>query len=782
MAWRSLAKNKRYGTINIAGLAVGMAVSFLLLLYVHHEYSYDRFNVNSDRLYLTFKNQPGNGQIKTKSITPVPLAAALKKDLPEIEQVARTSNSPENSLISYRDKHIKMATIAADPALLDLFSFELVKGKLAGALAGPEAMVLTRSAATALFGNLDPVGQTVRINNEWPMTVRAVIKDNPANSSLSFTAMISWESLVSQRPWIRDMGWDNFSYSTYVLLKQGAFPATVNEKVRGLIGKYYPDGKDISLFLYPVTRLHLYNEFRNGFNTGGRIGYVRLFLVLAISILVIACINFMNLSTARSEKRAREVGVRKAIGARRWGLVQQFMTESVLLSFLAAALALAALFSILPAFNRLAGIQLSIPYDKAWAWMALLGISVLTGLVAGSYPALFLSSFKPVKVLKGVAVTAAAARKPRQVMVIVQFTIAICLIVSSIFIYKQINYIRDRPIGYDRYGLVEMPADGKLGTMFEAFRREAIEAGAISDGAMTSAAITSNQASVWGVTWPDQRPGEDKLAIDCMGATYHFISTYNLQLTQGRDFDPGRPGDSAAVILNDAALQLMRLQEPLGRQITWMGSKRTIIGVVDNFVWGSPYEPVKAAIIGFVPGWTGNIGLRLNPHQSISRSLSILQSVYQKYNPGYPFEYVFTDESYSKKYSDEQVLGSISLGFTSLAIFISCLGLFGLASFSAEQRRKELGIRKILGASAGSLWFKLSREFVQLILISFVFGSAISWYGIHQFLARYTFHTSFSFWIVLLTLPLSIVICLVAVSWQAIRAARANPVMSLRSE
>lgn len=581
---------------------------------------------------------------------------------------------------------------------------------------------------------------------------------------------------------MKDAGWDIFNFTTYVQLKPGVPVENINLKLKDLLRRNNPSNKEIKLFLYPLTRLHLYNEFQNGVNSGGRIEYVRSFLILAISILIIACINFMNLSTARSAKRAREVGVRKTMGARRSSLVQQFMAESLLMSFLAFLLSQFFLLLLVPAFDHLVNIRLALPYDKVPAWIAALGITGVTGLVAGSYPALFLSSFNPVKVLKGQLSMTKAAVKPRQALVVVQFTFAIGLILSSIFIYRQINYIKDRPVGYDRNGLVEIPVDGKLDTQFESFRRAAIETGAVSDAAMTSAAITSNQISTWGVTWPDQLPGEDKLPIDCMAVTYHFTKTYGLKLIQGRDFDPGRPADSAGVILNEAAVKMMRLSDPLEREITWQGSRRKIIGVVKDFVWGSPYEPIKPAIIGFQKDWIGNIGLRLNPTVSISRSLSSLQAVYTKYNPEYPFEYRFTDESFSKKYDDEKLLGVISFGFTSLAIFISCLGLFGLASFSAEQRKKELGIRKVLGASTGTLWFKLSKEFVKLIMISFAIGSAISWYFIHQWLARYTFHTSFSPWIFVITLLMSLVICLSAVSWQAIKAAYANPVNSLRSE
>ncbi|MBS1659659.1 MAG: ABC transporter permease [Bacteroidetes bacterium] len=781
IAWRNISRNKAYSSINLIGLAVGMAVSFVLLLYVYHEFSYDRFNRKRDRLYLAFKNQSNNGVIKTKPLSTEPMAAALVRDFPEVEAAART-NMAENSLVSYGSKRLKMSTIAADASLLDLFSFEFLYGEQRDALAGPSTIVLTSAASRALFGDVDPVGRVVQFNNQYPLTVKAVIKDVAGNSSLAFTAMISWETFIYQRPWMKDAGWDNYSFSTYVLLKPGTSMERVNAKMRGMLAKYDQANKDIQPFLYPVERLHLYNEFQNGVPSGGRIEYVRLFLILAIGILLIACINFMNLSTARSEKRAREVGVRKTMGAGRVALVKQFMGESVLLSLLAFLIALGLVAVLLPVFNQVVGLQLRLPYDNVLAWLAALGVTLLTGLLAGSYPALFLSSFNPVRVLKGRLFTSRASVRPRQALVVVQFTFAVCLILSSIFIYKQVGYIKDRPVGYEREGLVEMTVDGKLFGEFGRFRREAIESGAVADAAMTSAAITDNQQGAWDNRWPNQLPGEDKLVFDCMAVTYHFIKTYGLTLVQGRDFDESRPADSTGVLLNEAAVRLMRMKEPVGQEITWLGVKRKVIGVVKDWVRGSPYEPVKPAIIGFVKDWVGNIGLRLNPGLPASKSLALLQSVYKRYNPEYPFEYKWTDETFSQKFDNEQLLGKISVGFTALAIMISCLGLWGLASFSAEQRKKEMGIRKVLGASVAGLWVQLSREFVGLVLLAFVIGSAVSWYFVHRWLAAYAFHTSLSLWAFLATLLATVVLCLLAVSWQALRAAFANPVDGLRSE
>ncbi|HEV2481745.1 MAG TPA: ABC transporter permease [Puia sp.] len=803
IAWRRLIKDKFYSLINVAGLALGLTVSFVLLLYVWQEYSFDKFYSNDQQLFEVFKNQTAAGEIRTKSITPEPLAATLKKDYPEVEQVARV-NALGNSLLSYGNKAIKLNTIAADSTFLDLFSFELAASSLYGntsargstssrrnapakeappaVLAGATGIVLTRSAATALFGAADPLGQTIRFNNEFLLVVSAVIEDHPVNSSFSFNAMISWKAFEHQRPWMKDAGWGNFLYATYVLLRPGASVTAANAKLAGLLRQYDPAEKEIRLFLFPFAKLHLYNQFKNGVNAGGRIGYVRLFLILAIGILLIACINFMNLSTARSAKRAREVGVRKTMGAARGALIAGFLGESIALSLAAFLLALGLSAILVPVADHLLGLQLRLPYDNACAWAVGLGVTLVTGVLAGSYPAFYLSGFEPISALKGQLTAAGTAVKPRQVLVVTQFTFAIALILMSCYIYRQIDYIRNLPVGYDRVGLIELPVEGRMQTAFEDFRRDAITSGAILDAAMTSDAITENTTSTWGLHWPGQLAGEDKIPVDCMAVTFHFIKTYGLTLVEGRDFDPERPADSAAVILNEAAVRLMRLRKPIGQQITWQSQQRRIIGVVKDFVWGSPYEPVKPAVIGFQKDWVGNIGLRLNPGQSISQSLAQLQALYKRYNPAYPFEYRFTDEDFSKKYSDEKLLGAISLGFTTLAVLIACLGLFGLAAFSAEQRTREIGIRKVLGAGVPGLVTLLALEFVKLILVAFLLAAAIGWYCIHRWLDQYTYHTSFNALIFVLTLVGSVGVGVAAVITQAVRAARANPVKSLRSE
>jgi putative ABC transport system permease protein len=779
--WRNLWKNKLYSFINIGGLAIGMAVSFILLLYVYNEFSFDKYHVNDARLYRVLNNQPAGGEISTGDATPVQLASVLQKDYPGIEKVARVSDRAE-TLLDYNHNSLKFPLSVVDVSFLDMFTIDFVKGNKHHVFDDLESIVISESTAKALFGDIDPMGQVIKYDNRKPLKVTGVMKDQPVNSSFKFKSLISWTFLESDQPWIKTSSWGNYNFQTYALVKPGVNLPALNHQLKGLIGHYDPGNKDNQIFLSSYSDWHLHSQFKNGVSVGGSIEYVRLFLFLALGILAIACINFMNLSTARSEKRAREVGVRKVVGASRLVIIQQFLGESVIMALFSLVIALMLVMLALPYFNMLVHQNLVLPYREPGMWAIVTLLTLGTGIIAGSYPALFLSSFKPVRVLKGLTNAGKGTLRPRQILVITQFTFASCLILCSILIYKQISFIKDKPVGYNQTGLIEMEEEGRLEKSFENFRQDAIIAGAITDGAQTAGSLVNNGGNTWGVEWRGQIAGEEKLPFDQMAGTYHLSGTYGFKVLQGRDFSIARPADSTAILLNEAAVKIMKFKEPIGQIVKWQGTNRTVVGVVNNFVWGSPYDQVKPAIIGFMKGWTGGIGLRLNPNKSISEDLAILQKVYKKYNPDYPFEYKFADETFASKFQTESLLGTLSSWFTGLAIFISCLGLFGLASFSAEQRKKEIGIRKVLGASMSRLWFNLSKEFIVLVLISFLIGASISFYYMTGWLQKYAYHTSISIWVFVLTISISMVLCLVTVSFQAIKAAVSNPVKSLRSE
>jgi putative ABC transport system permease protein len=782
IAFRNLFKNKLYSFINIGGLGLGMAVSFMLLLYVYNEFTFDKFYPNDDRIYSVLRNQPADGEIQTSGSISSPVAGAMLNDLPEIEQAART-NWHDDHLFKYGEKSINLPMLSADPSILDIFSYEFVRGNKNTAFKELSSIVLTEKGARTIFGNDDPMGKTVKIDNSRSVTVTGVIKDLPPNSSRKFQALGSWAMLEADLPWMKTgTNWGNFSLRTYVLVKKGANMQRLNAKLAGLIRKHNPEDKENKLILSQFSRGHLYGEFKNGVSVGGQIAYVRLFLVLAIGILLIACINFMNLSTARSENRAREVGVRKVVGASRFSLVWQFMGESLLMSFISFVVALLVMHVSIDFFNGMTHKSLSIPYNLSYFWIAGLGVTLITGIISGSYPALFLSSFRPVKVLKGINNAGKATLRPRQVLVTLQFVFATGLILSTILIYKQLNYIKNLPTGYNKDGLVELSLVGKIYDQFESFRNDAIASGAVTEASSTSNTITTDGGSSWGITWPGQLPGEEKLPISQMVTTYHFTKTFDVKVLEGRDFDIGRPSDSTAIMLNESAVKLMRLKEPVGTIVFWQGANRTVVGVVKDFIWGRASEPIKPAIIGFMKGWAGTASLRLNKNMSVSAALAKLETVYKKYNAEYPFDYKFVDELYDEKFSSEQLLGKLTNSFTVLAIVISCLGLFGLASFSAEQRRKEIGIRKVLGASVRNLWFNLSKEFIVLVTIGFVAGAAFSMYFMGQWLQSYTYRTAVSVWVFAATIFISLTVTLITVSWQAIKAAVTNPVRNLRSE
>jgi ABC-type antimicrobial peptide transport system permease subunit len=638
--------------------------------------------------------------------------------------------------------------------------------------------VLTESGAKSIFGNDEAMGKTIKLNKNRMVKVTGIIKDPPESASLKFNMLGSWELLEAEQQWVKTSGWGNYSFKTYALVKAGADVKKLNAKMSSLIARNDAFNKENKVFLYPFERIHLYDKFKNGVNTGGDIEYIRLFMFLAIGILLIACINFMNLSTARSENRAREVGVRKVVGARRISLIKQFIGESLLMAIVSFVFALVIVTLLLPYFNSIINKNLTIPYNVFNFWMAGLGITIITG----SYPALFLSAFKPVKVLKGLVKDGKTSLRPRQALVIIQFAFATCLILSTILIYNQINYIKNRPAGYNKDGLVEISQEGTLYEKFEEFRRDAIASGSVIDGSATSNTIANDGSSSWGVKWPGQLPGEDKIPIDQLVTTYHFTKTFGVKILKGRDFDRANPSDSLAIMMNESAVKLMRLKDPLGQIVNWQGQPRTVIGIIKDFILGRPGDPVKPLIVGYMKNWSGTATMRLNPALSVSNSLAKLEAVYKTYNPEYPFEYKFVDERYNEKFRTEKLLGTLANSFTILAIVISCLGLFGLASFSAEQRRKEIGIRKILGASIGSLWFNLSKEFIQLVLIAFFIGAAFSWYFMNEWLSNYTYHTQISIWVFLITIVISLAVTITTVSWQAIKAALTNPVKNLRSE
>jgi putative ABC transport system permease protein len=779
IAWRNLLRNKSFSIINISGLAVGMATTILILLWITHEVSYDRFHENKDRIYEAWNVNERNGVIQKWSTTPKVLARTLMKDFPEVEQTARV-NWASNLLFSIGDKRLLSKGNLVDSNFLQIFSFPLLKGNPETALLDGHSIVITEKLAKRLFGNEDPMGKTVKVDNSEVVTVSGLLKDLPTNTGFNFEWLSNWSPI--RRRGGDDENWGNNSTLTYVKLKKNATLAGLNNKLSTLRERYDKEEPKGGFFLYPLERTHLYSNFENGIETGGLIDLIRMFAIIAAFILIIACINFMNLSTARSEKRSREVGIRKVSGALKSSLVMQFLGESVLISFVAACFALLIVQLCLPSFNLLTGKQLSIPFSSAYFWLAMGGFILFTGIIAGSYPAFFLSSFKPVKVLKGMFVPAKTLVTPRKILVVSQFTFAIILIIGTIIIRKQIDYAQDRQAGYNKNNLVFHYLKGDLDKNYMLIKQELLSSGIATSVTKTSAPLTEGWSNTWGITWPGKDPN-DKTIFDRYVADDGIVKTAGMQLVMGRDFDLDQfTTDSTAVIINESALKHMKLKDPLGTLLNDNDRDYHVVGVIKDFVLQSPYHPTVPMFILGAKSWFGAIHVRFNTTQSMAKNIAAMEKIFKKYNPEYPPEYKFVDEEYARKFTDEKRTATLASLFAALAIFISCLGLFGLAAYMAEARIKEIGIRKVLGASVSNITTLLSKDFLKLVLIALIIASPLAWYAMNRWLSDFDYRVTISWWTFAVAGALALLIALLTVCYQAIKAALRNPVRSLRSE
>jgi hypothetical protein len=657
------------------------------------------------------------------------------------------------------------------------------------------SILLSASLAEALFSGADPVGKILNMDDTVALKVTGVYKDFPYNSSFrDISYLAPWELYVANDPETKYQRnrWGDNNWYTFVQLAENTNIASVSAKIKDVKRNNDPwidsTGKNrntMELFLHPMSRWHLYSDFSDGYNASGRIKYVRLFGIIGILVLLLACINFMNLSTARSEKRAREVGIRKVVGSLRSQLVGQFFCESLLVTFFALAISLGLLQLSMHFFNQLADTKMSIPWQNPVWWMACIGFCLFTGLVAGSYPALYLSSFKPIKVLKGVFRVGRLASLPRKVLVVVQFTVSIAMIIGTIIVFRQVQYAKDRPIGYDQRGLVSIPQHTKnIQDHFLAFRNDLLSTGVVTEVAESVAPVTAAWNQNGGLSWsehPSPGPGDPDFCMK--GVTQGFAKTVGLQFIKGRDFRTGPDGaDARTMILNETALKAMGWKDPLGKTVHWSNTDFTVIGVVKDVVMESPYETPYAALYYEAPFTLSYITMKIDPRSSALEALRQVAPVFAKYNPAEPFDYKFVEEQYDARFRDELRIGELAGFFTALAVLISCLGLFGLASFVAEQRIREIGVRKILGASVFNLWKLLSKDFVLLTGLSFLIATPIAWRLLHQWLQSYAYRTTISWGIFAMAGAAALSITLLTVSFQAIKAATTNPVKSLRSE
>ena len=790
-AWRNLVRNKVYSALNIAGLATGMALALLIGLWVQEQYAYDRFLPDYQQAYQVKYNYNNNGEIRTQTEVCIPLADALKKDVPEIAYTA-SAFGPANygtltDILSVNDKKITPDGMIAGTDFLQIFRFPMLKGNPADALKDQSSIVLTESTAKALFGNADPMNKIVRFNTD-NLKVTGVIKDIPRNSTLQFSYITPF-SAIAASGWVKaaTTNWSHNFFKLFASLKPNASYARMESKARWLVKKYAPATYQTfqqQVIMQPLADWHLYTDYRNGIATGGLIDYIRMFSITGILVLLIACINFMNLSTARSEKRAREVGVRKVIGAGRKGLIVQFFTESVLITFVAFILSLVLLQLALPAFNALAKTNISIPFSNGLFWLIMASYVVVTGLLAGSRPAVYFSSFQPVKVLKGAIQIGKSATLPRKILVVIQFTCSIALIISTIIVYQQIQYAKNRPRGYDPNRLLMSPRSGIRN--YVALKQDVLSTGLVSSMTRSLSPATDIYSHNIIDNWQGRLPNEPlSIAMNALGDTDYF-KTLGIPILAGRNFTGNESADSTCVILNEAAVKRMRFKEPINQIISWSLSNAPhhlrVIGVVKDALTNAPFAAAEPTIFIFQPDWTFNIMYRLSAEASTQVALSKLKPLFNKYNPDYPYEYHFADENYALKFDLEMLIGKLAGIFAVLSVLISCLGLFGLAAYVAEQRTKEIGIRKVLGASIPQVWLLISKDFILLVMISCVLASPVAFYFLHNWLQNYYYRIHISPGVFIIAAVLAMVVTVITISFQAIKAAMANPVKSLRSE
>ncbi len=781
-ALRNITRQKVFSFINIAGLSVGMASAMLILLWVQNEVSHDRFHKKLDRIYSLNNRDKFNGEMLAWSATPKILAPTIKQDYPEVEEAVRVAGC--QFLFSVGNNHINERGDLTDPSFLKVFSFPLAEGNINTALSQVNSIVITQNLATKLFGTENAMGKIIRIDSTDNFMVTGVMKNLPNNTSFDFDYLLPWSYLKKING--DDSYWGNNSVQSYVLLKPGVSETAFNSKIKNITIDHTKGSGDPSttqVFAYPLKKMWLYSKSENGQYVEGRVETVKLFGIIAAFILLIACINFMNLSTARSEKRAKEVGIRKVAGAPQQMLIAQFIGESVLIAFIAFLFALFIVELSLPAFNTLVSKQLFIDYSNIYYWLFALAFIVFTGVLAGSYPAFYLSSYKPVKVLKGTFKAAYALVTPRKVLVALQFTFAIVLIICTIIVGQQIKYAEERDTGYSRNGLVFTSLDGDISKNYLLIKNELLSSGAATAVTKSMSPITRRNSDGWGWTWTGSNESDKKTDFVRMSSDADFVKTMGAHLLAGRDIDVYKyPTDSNAVLLNEAAVKIMRLKHPLGANVNQNEEDWHVVGVIKNFIYASPYNKVQQLAVFGPAAWFNTMHFRLNPANSTKKDLQLATNVFKKYNPQYPFDYKFADEAYAKKFQEEERTGTLAALFAGLTIFISCLGLFGLAAYMAENRIKEIGVRKVLGASVMSITTLLSKDFLKLVIMSFVIASPIAWYAMSHWLSGYTYRVSISWWVFAGAGIIAVLISLFTVSFQAIKAAVANPVKSLRTE
>ncbi|MAZ27620.1 MAG: acetylornithine deacetylase [Cytophagaceae bacterium] len=777
IAWRSLLKNKAYNALNICGLAIGITCASFILLWVEDEVNFDLSIADAENVYYVPTNQKYEGEWRTFYSTPGPLAQALEDEIPEISHAARQFNT--NFMFSIDGQGINSRGAFSDADIFDIFGLKFIKGNPQVAFNNKDAIVLTQSTAKQLFGaRQDILGKTVEVNKSENYTVTGIIEDLPESTTFNFNWLVPFENLTDGREWTQKYG-SNYA-NTFVKLVPGSDPGAVNGKVKRIIPeKTGEEGTEAILF--SAKNWHLRSDFKNGKIVGGRIEYINLFSLIAIIILTIACINFMNLATARSEKRANEVGVRKTLGSDKKQLMFQFMAEAFMIASLAAILSVILLIILLPLFNGLVDKHLSLGLANPMHYLSLIAIAALCGFVAGLYPAVYLSSFKPIDVLKGKKSSSRNAAFIRKGLVIAQFVVSITFIISTVIVYQQVSYVKNRNLGMNKENLIELPVNGTMLKNLAPLKQSLTSSGMIKSVGVTNSQALEGGNNGSGLNWQGGQDTEDVL-ISYRYVNDDFIKTMGMQLVEGRGFGSVTENDSLSTIITQSFANLMEKGSALGKKITRGDTEYVVQGVIKDFVYGDMYSGSDPVMFFNTPANAEYMYLRTNPKYPIDQIINKVESDLKTYNPGFPFEYRFLDEVFDNRFKSEQLIGELSQVFAILAIIISCLGLFGLSAYTAEQRKKEIGVRKVLGSSVTGIVRLLSKDFIFLVFIAILIAVPLAWYVMNNWLQGFSYRISINGWVFAFAGITAIIIALVTVSFQAIKAAMANPVKSLRTE
>ena len=779
IAFRNLKKNKGFTAINIVGLAIGMAAAMLIMLWVSSQLNFDNTYPKSNLIYSVGSMEQSDKGPDVWFSTPKPLYEVVKNDISEVKQSSRLNNTG-GFLFTYDDKKIIAKKGAfVDSAFLQIFELPLLKGNPKTALVEPTDIVLTKDYAMTIFGSTDVIGKSIKVDSTEVLKVSAILDEIPSNSrfaEMNFFVPWTWMEKIN----FSDKNWGNSSVNLFVELYPDANLDAVQNKFKTITQKH-SDLKTEN-FLKQIGDNYLYNDYKNGIAVGGRIDMVKIFMIIAGFILLIACINFMNLSTAQSERRAKEVGIRKVVGANKRSLISQFLSESILLSIISGLLAFVIVFLLLSPYSDLVGRKLSLPISNFYFWLSFIGFILLTGLLAGSYPAFFLSSFQPIKVLKGKFVQFQQKISPRKILVVTQFAIAVIMIISTLVIRKQIDHAQNRDAGFNKENLIYISESGDIKKNIELIKNELLSRGIATSVSRTMSPMTERWSGWNGFSWEGKDPNSI-INFNRQSADDKVVETLGLRLISGRDFDLKKyPTDSMSAIINESAAKIMNLENPLGTQFVDGDDKYTIIGVIKDFIQESPFRTVTPTVIEGANMWVNTLNIKFNPKLATQDALSKTEQVFKEYNPNYPFDYQFLDEAYAKKFEETQKTGKLATIFAGLTIFISCLGLFGLAAYMAESRTKEIGVRKVLGASIFSVTKMLSKEFIVLISISCLIGFPIAYWAMNKYISDFSYRSEINWEIFVITAVLALLITVLTVSYQSIKAAMANPVDSLRDE